>query len=180
MKWFNEKPSPQARSVQQVLDTSEHGYQLSLRRVFRKYGVLPNSVRTVLEPGCGAGSMTHALLSVCRSIQTIHAVDYGTVLQTELFDPQIVIPIIGLISTVIEQPPIRETLYDLIVCCAMSSNHGIKNWQLHLLAERLQPKGQLLTVGENGNFESGAYFRQTFTTRLNGNYDDDAVLWTKK
>lgn len=180
MRWFNEKPSPQARSKKQVLDTSENGYQLSLQRVFHKYRLSPNSIRTVLEPGCGAGSMTHALVNVCGSIQTIHAIDYGAVLQIELFDPQVVVPIIGLISTVIEQPPISETLYDLIVCCAMSSYHDLKNWQLHLLAERLHPTGHLLTLGENGNLEQDDYFRKTFTTRLNGNYADDAVLWTKK
>jgi hypothetical protein len=116
MKWFYEKPNPQARSKKQVLETSEHGYQLSLQRVFQKYGLLPNSIRTVLEPGCGAGSMTHALLSVCRSIQTIHAVDYGEVLQVELFDPQIVILLLVLFQPLLNNPQLAKHSMILSFC----------------------------------------------------------------
>lgn len=180
MNWNREKPTLQPRSPKQVIETSENGYQLVLRRVFKKFGVSPNSKKIVLEPACGAGSMTHALVNVCLSIQTLHAIDYGEVLQMKLFNSQIVIPIIGYISEVIQQPPVSETLYDLIVCCAMSSNHGLNDWKLQLLANRLQPSGHLLTFGENGNFESDYSFREIFHTQRNSNYDYDAVLWTRK
>ena len=180
MNGYTENPVPQPKSKHYVLNTSENGYQHALRQVFQKYGLSPNSVYTVLELGCGAGSMTDALLKVCQSIRTLHAVDYGVVLQMELFDSQIVIPIIGLISTVIEQPPICESLYDLIVCCTMSSHHGLNNWQLHVLAQKLRSSGYLLTLGDNGNLTSNNFFRKTFVTQLNGRFDDDTILWKKK
>ncbi len=180
MSWFHENPNPQTRSIEHIIHTSENGYQPSLLRVFQKYDISPGSIRKALELGCGAGSMTHALLRVCPAIHILHAVDYGKVLQMEILNQQVVFPIIGLISTVIEQPPIIETTYDLIVCCAMSSHHGLNNWQLHILAGRLGQTGQLLTLGDNGSLEQDNYFRKTFTTKHNGNNDYDAVLWTKK
>jgi len=179
MSWRSENPSPQLRNRQYVIDMSENGYQTAVVRVFNKFGVSQHSIYSILELGCGAGAMTHALVQVCSSLRTLHAVDYGNVLQIDLFNPQVVIPIVGLISSVIEQPPISQFTYDFVVCCTMSAQHGLGKWQLQVLAQRLHSNGHLFTIGDNGTLINND-FHKLFITSTYGKYDDDAVLWSKK
>lgn len=176
MGFFDSKPRSQNLPDSMVEGMSE-GCEYLIRTCWTQTKKEPENIDYILEPGCGRGAITSALLRYFSKAK-ITTVDY-------YYDPipSAISPRVKHVSGKFAEVFFENTFSnaDLIILCHLSDSHGLSDYHLKFLAGYLKRNGHLLTIGDNGNLLDFPIFRKLFKEiYAHGILLDEGVLWTKK
>ena len=176
MNPFDQQPKQQWFSDSDIEHMSG-GYSYLVRKCWSHSQIGFHDVVTILEPGCGRGAMTLALLQNFSNA-TIYLIDYYLNLVPSVNKSK-VHQKLGKFDNVFQKGTYSDL--DLIVLSYLSDSHGIRATQIELLASYLRPNRHLLTIGDNGNLLSNPLIPKLFQiTYQHGIMPEDGVLWSKK